>query len=74
MVFVMLIVFDSLKFVRGNFLVKSVMGLLAKIFCFMIGGYAGAYADQNYDLPKIPSPSELQTRLEQFLSQYRKDP
>lgn len=68
-----LIFIKHFKLYFRNILWQNHMGLLAKIVCFFIGGYAGAYADQNYDVPKIPSPSEIQTKVEQFLSQYRKD-
>lgn len=49
------------------------MGLIAKIVCFALGAYAGAYADQNYEVPRIPSPSELQKKIEEYVAQYRKD-
>lgn len=48
------------------------MGLLAKLVCLAIGGYAGVYADQNYELPRVPSPSEMQAKIEEYIDQYRK--
>ncbi|TKR77082.1 hypothetical protein L596_018121 [Steinernema carpocapsae] len=48
-------------------------GLVSKSVCFAAGGYAGAYAAQNYEIPKIPAPQEVYKAVEEYLQKYKKD-
>jgi hypothetical protein len=41
--------------------------VLSKLFVFIAGMYAGAYLDQNYRLPKLPSPQEMERWLMSYL-------
>uniref|UniRef100_A0AC35GPQ5 Uncharacterized protein n=1 Tax=Panagrolaimus sp. PS1159 TaxID=55785 RepID=A0AC35GPQ5_9BILA len=49
------------------------MGLLSKLFIFSAGAYAGAYASQNYDIPRMPSLSDVEKKILKYVEQYRKD-
>ncbi|CAJ0949112.1 unnamed protein product, partial [Mesorhabditis belari] len=48
------------------------MGLFSHLIALAVGVYGGAYAVQNYQVPKLPSGSELTQRLEDYLKQYKK--
>uniref|UniRef100_A0AC35UDM6 Ubiquinol-cytochrome-c reductase complex assembly factor 3 n=1 Tax=Rhabditophanes sp. KR3021 TaxID=114890 RepID=A0AC35UDM6_9BILA len=39
------------------------MGLIAKALVFGAGAYTGIYLSQNYEIPLLPSPSELEAKL-----------
>lgn len=49
------------------------MGVAAHILTLAAGFYAGIYFDQNYELPKVPSPQEIQAKLESYLASKRKE-
>lgn len=49
------------------------MGVFSKFVCFTIGLYAGAYYDQNYEVPKLPDPASIPKKIEEFLERYKKE-
>ena len=48
------------------------MGLLKTLITFGVGFYGGAYAAQNYSLPKMDEPNELYRKAKEYLDQYKK--
>ncbi|CAF0771564.1 unnamed protein product [Adineta ricciae] len=52
--------------------VTSVMPFLCKLITFSLGVYAGIYACQNYETPKVQSPAELYGRAKQYLESKKK--
>uniref|UniRef100_A0A1I7YPX5 MICOS complex subunit MIC13 n=1 Tax=Steinernema glaseri TaxID=37863 RepID=A0A1I7YPX5_9BILA len=51
----------------------SEMSFFSKVIVFALGGYAGAYSAQNYDIPKLPSLEELYRAAEDYLRKYKKE-
>uniref|UniRef100_A0A0K0ETX8 Exosortase system-associated protein, TIGR04073 family n=1 Tax=Strongyloides venezuelensis TaxID=75913 RepID=A0A0K0ETX8_STRVS len=49
------------------------MGAFAKLVCFTIGFYAGAYFDQNYELPRLPDPANIPSWIEDYLKRRKKE-
>ncbi|XP_077543262.1 uncharacterized protein LOC144155594 [Haemaphysalis longicornis] len=41
---------------------------------FGAGVYAGIYAAQNYQVPRVDEPQELWRKVKDFADQYRKSP
>lgn len=48
------------------------MALLRSLITFSLGAYAGMYASQNYEVPKVQSPKQLYERLAAYLSSHEK--
>uniref|UniRef100_A0A0K0EJR9 SLH domain-containing protein n=1 Tax=Strongyloides stercoralis TaxID=6248 RepID=A0A0K0EJR9_STRER len=38
----------------------SKMGIISNILCLSVGIYGGIFASQNYEIPNIPSPYQIQ--------------
>jgi hypothetical protein len=49
------------------------MGLAANFLCLAAGIYAGMYADQNYDLPRLPSVQQLGATIKEYFESIRKE-
>lgn len=48
--------------------------MLKFIVSFGAGVYAGLYAAQNYQVPRVDEPQELWRKMKDFADQYRKSP
>jgi len=48
------------------------MAFFRTLLTFSAGVYAGIYASQNYEVPKVGSPKELFQQLSDYLSKYKK--
>ncbi|MFH4981471.1 hypothetical protein AB6A40_008180 [Gnathostoma spinigerum] len=48
------------------------MTLFKNLLCLAIGLYGGAYMDQQYELPRMPSPEELVREVERRIQEYLK--
>lgn len=48
--------------------------MLKFIVSFGAGVYAGIYAAQNYQVPRVDEPQELWRKVKDFADQYRKSP
>jgi hypothetical protein len=46
------------------------MSIAGKVITFVFGLYVGAYLDQNYELPKVPSPSEFEIMIMNYLDRF----
>uniref|UniRef100_A0A0N5BM04 Secreted protein n=1 Tax=Strongyloides papillosus TaxID=174720 RepID=A0A0N5BM04_STREA len=49
------------------------MGAFAKFVWFTVGLYAGAYYDQNYELPRLPDPTTVPSMIEDYLKRNKKE-
>jgi hypothetical protein len=49
------------------------MGIFRALLTFSLGVYAGMYAAQNYEVPKVDEPSIAMKKLSDYLEQYKKD-
>uniref|UniRef100_A0AC35TXM2 YtxH domain-containing protein n=1 Tax=Rhabditophanes sp. KR3021 TaxID=114890 RepID=A0AC35TXM2_9BILA len=49
------------------------MSLIGKLIAFTIGVYGGVYLDQNYEVPRMPDPSQLPAKLEEYVKRYKKE-
>ncbi len=47
--------------------------VLGKLLVFGAGIYGGIYLDQNYKVPRVDDPKELWEKLQEWMSQYKKD-
>ena len=50
------------------------MGVFKGIFLIALGAYAGVYASQNYDIPKIDDPQNILKKVQDYLKQFEKPP
>jgi hypothetical protein len=50
------------------------MRVLFTIVTFAAGVYTGAYFDQHYNLPKVPAPDEIMTRIKEYFEERKKPP
>ena len=48
------------------------MTFFRTLLTFSLGVYAGIYATQNYEVPKVDSPKELYERFMTYLSSHKK--
>lgn len=44
-----------------------------KFVCFLVGVYAGIYADQHYQIPRVDDPKAIWKKLEEFVEKHKKD-
>ena len=65
--------YKLVKGVAGKFLGPRKMGILKSVFTFGFGFYCGAFAAQNYQLPKMDEPQELWRKFQDYIDQYKKD-
>lgn len=49
------------------------MPLLRTLITFSLGIYAGIYTTQNYDVPKVESPSEFYERMKTYINAKKKN-
>jgi hypothetical protein len=50
------------------------MGLLKGLMLVGVGVYAGIYACQNYDVPRVDDPQNIMKKIQDYLKQYEKPP
>jgi hypothetical protein len=50
------------------------MGALRSGIYLLLGFYAGVYACQNYNIPKLEDPQVMLTKLQEYLKEYEKKP
>jgi hypothetical protein len=50
------------------------MSFFKSLFFLALGAYAGVYATQNYDVPKIDDPKVILARIQEYLKKYEKPP
>jgi hypothetical protein len=48
------------------------MGFFRGLIIFAAGAYAGVYACQNYDVPRVDDPQNLLKKVQDYLKQYEK--
>jgi hypothetical protein len=48
------------------------MGIVKGLLLIAIGAYAGIYACQNYDVPRVDDPQNLLKKVQDYLKQYEK--
>lgn len=53
---------------------RNSMGLIRGLLIFSVGVYAGMYAAQNYNVPKVDEPQQYFNQLTEYLEQYKKKP
>jgi hypothetical protein len=50
------------------------MGAFRGLILLAIGAYAGVYAAQNYDVPRVDDPQNILKKIQDYLKQYEKTP
>lgn len=48
------------------------MGITSNLLFLIVGTYTGIYLSQNYEIPKMPSPTDIQKNIKDYLENYKK--